>query len=199
MTDPRQKRERRFSSPRELIRAALAAVFPREKMQVPKRQTRYCYSDGPMYFLGQQIVKAMQDAGHPAVIIECFRTPQRQRELKAKGRSKAGPWESPHQYFEAVDIIHPSFGWDVSQQYWDALAACVRNVSERYSVALEHGHYWRFRDSAHIEIKEWRVHRDRHRRRVLRDGQERQPNSAELWERFCEVLPAVAADFQRGR
>lgn len=192
-----QGREKRFRSPRELFRAALAAVFPTEKMQVPKRQTAFCYVDGPMHYLGQQIVKRMQDAGHPAVIIECYRPPERQRELKAQGRSKAGPWESPHQYFEAVDIVHPSLGWGVSDAYWEALAACVRIVSEAYGVELVHGHYWRFRDSAHIEIRDWRLVRDRHRKRVLDGGEARRPSAAELCERFAEVLPAVSADQQR--
>ena len=195
----------------------MSALFPRERMQVPKRQTAYTYVDGPMYYLGQQIVKAMQDAGYPAKIHSCYRSPEIQRGLYAQGRTAPGrkvtrakPWESPHQYYEAVDIIHPSLAWDVSGDYWEALASCVRIVGDKFSVELQHGHDWdgdgvpvhldddeRLRDSAHIQLKDWKTVRDRHRRQVLDEGANRPPNEAELWVRFCEVLPSVAADLGR--
>ena len=47
---------------------------PRQRGQVAKRQTRYDYRSGPMKFLGQQIVKAMEDAGFPAFIHYSFTT-----------------------------------------------------------------------------------------------------------------------------
>lgn len=46
-------------------------------------------------------------AGECPVLFEPFeglRDPERQAELRAKGQSKAGPWESPHQYGLAVDF-----------------------------------------------------------------------------------------------
>lgn len=178
-------------TPQELIRRALTCVFPHEKMQVPKRQTRYTYTDGPMYYLGQQIVKQMEDAGYPAKIAECYRKPQRQAELKSKGRSKAGPWQSPHQYFEAVDIIHPSKGWEVSEDYWAALAMAVRTIEDKFNVELEHGHYWRFRDSAHVEIKTWREFKKKIDKAVLLEGQARRPSDGELADRFDQVIPGV--------
>lgn len=194
----------RWPSPSDLFKAAMSALFPRERMQVPKRQTAYTYVDGPMYYLGQQIVKAMQDAGYPAKILWCYRSPEIQRGLYAQGRTAPGrkvtnakPWDSPHQYFEAVDIIHPSLGWQVSEDYWEALASCVRIVADKFGVELDHGHTWRFRDSAHIQLKDWKTVRDRHRRQVLDEGLNRPPNEAELWFRFCEVLPSVAADLGR--
>ncbi|WP_281954276.1 M15 family metallopeptidase [Pseudophaeobacter arcticus] len=192
-------RQRFFRTPQELLRAAINSVFRHEKAQVPKRQTRYDYTQGPMYYLGQQIVKHMQDAGYPAKILYCHRSADKQRELYSKGRTtpgrivtKAGPWESAHQYYEAVDIIHPSKGWEVSEKYWDTLATVVRIVSDKYGVQLNHGHNWRFRDSAHIETPDWRRVRDRHRQTIAFEGEERPPNGQELWNRFFEVLPDVA-------
>jgi hypothetical protein len=159
-------------------------------MQVQQRQTAFCYTSGPMFYLGQQIVRAMQDAGYPAKIHACYRSPSVQRRLKAEGRSKADAWQSPHQFYEAVDIIHPGKGWDVSSSYWDALAACSRVVSAKFGVPLELGHDWGW-DSAHIEIKNWRVFRDLHLAVMRREGVERPPNGDELCERFKVVLPLV--------
>lgn len=197
-------RDRFFETPQQLMQAARLHQYPREKMQVPKRQTRFTYDLGPMYFLGQQIVKAMQDAGYPAKILYCHRSADEQRALYAKGRTAPGdivtqarPWESPHQYYEAVDIIHPSLAWDVSEDYWEALASCVRIVAERYDALLVHGHEWRFRDSAHIEMADWRFQQAEHRERVMLEGKERPPNEAELWARFKSVLPKEAARVER--
>ncbi|UAB90387.1 hypothetical protein I5192_06920 [Ruegeria sp. SCSIO 43209] len=197
--------------PQGLFRAALRHVWPYEKMQVPKRQTRYCYKDGPMFYLGQQIVKAMEDAGYPAKISECYRTPERQKQLRIEGRTKAGPWESPHQYYEAVDIIHPSLGWNVSRKYWLTLNACMRVIEAKYGVNLIHGHDWndngipvyddpeeRFYDAAHIQLADWKKQRDRHRATIGLEGKPRPPNQLELWVRFEEVLPELARRCARG-
>lgn len=164
--------------------------FPREKMQVSKRQTRYNYQLGPMFFLGQQIVKHMQDAGHPACIHCCLRTAAEQDAVFARGASKARAFRSPHQYYEAVDIIHPSLHWGASKEYWKTLADCSRLVSERYGVELELGHDWGW-DSAHIEIKDWRKVRDRLGRTS--------PNQQQLNERFEELMPSVWKQFRRSK
>lgn len=201
-----------FNSPQELMQAARDERQPREKGQVQKRQTRYTYDAGPMFYLGQQVVRAMEDAGFPAKIHCCFRPPDVQADLKERGFSKAGPWESPHQFYEAVDIIHPAKGWKVSPDYWEALASCVRIVADKYGVDLVHGHYWRFVDRAHVELKDWRSFRDLIRQRWLDDYSDwnnggkvgprpvpTAPTVHELWGRFQLVLPAVAADYARRR
>lgn len=198
-----------FTTPQEIVQAAREERAPREKGQEHKVQRRYTYDAGPMLFLGQQIVRAMQDAGYPARIHCHYRSPTKQAELKEAGRSRAGPWESPHQFYEAVDIIHASKGWEVSSDFWDTLAGCARIVSQKYGVELELGHDWGW-DSAHIEIKDWRKFRDQIRHRWMSDylewrdrGREEprpEPSpitSQELWERFEAVLPAVAQEYQR--
>lgn len=192
---------KRWNSPKELMKAARQAQHPREKMQEPKRQTRFNYTQGPMYYLGQQIVKAMQDAGYPAKILFCYRSPEDQHKLYQKGRSHKGPlvtnanaWQSAHQYSEAVDIIHPSKGWEVSEEYWETLASVVRIVEEKYNVDLTHGHYWKFRDSAHIELTDWKTIKAIYAYRS-EGGQAKPPTKAELWKRFIDVLPAVARAF----
>jgi len=171
-----------------LMKAFRDVKYPRERMQETKRQTRFTYTDGPMYYLGLQIVKAMQDAGYPAKISECYRSPERQDELYARKRTKAKRWQSPHQYLEAVDIIHPSLGWNVSPDYWDALNACAQIVAEKHGVELEYGYDWGW-DMAHIEIKDWREVRERLGPLV--------PTPRNLWDRFKEVLPNVAKQHQK--
>jgi hypothetical protein len=178
----------------KLLEGAREARYPREKMQEPKRQSRFTYTDGPMFFLGLQIVKAMQDAGYPAKIHECYRPPERQDALFAKGKSKARAWSSPHQFLEAVDIIHPSKGWNVSDEYWDTLHACATIVEEKFGVEFEHGYDWGW-DKAHIELKDWRVMRERIKR--ASGAKMRNPYPAELWQRFKEVLPSVAKQHMR--
>lgn len=173
-----------------------------ERYQVDKRQTRFTYVNGPMFFLGQKIVKAMEDAGYPAKISECYRSPERQQELYAKGRTSPGPvvtkalaFQSAHQFWEAVDIIHPERGWDVTPEYWETLAACVRIVADRFGVSLNHGHYWSFKDSAHIELADWKS-----QKALLKAGNggvNRVPSVEQLWLRFHYVLPSVAKQYER--
>lgn len=180
-----------------LVKAVRDVLHPREQMQERKRQTRFTYRDGPMVFLGQQIVKAMQDAGYPAKIHTHYRSPEDQERAFASKNSKARAWQSPHQFLEAVDIVHPSLGWNVSQDYWDTLYSCAKIVEDRFGVTFELGYDWGW-DLAHVELKDWRTVRDR-----LMDQQRRRkepmrpPTPKELWERFKEVLPATARQHAR--
>lgn len=198
-----------FTTPQEMMQAAREERAPREKGQEAKVQRRYTYDAGPMLYLGQQIVRAMQDAGYPSRIHCHYRPPGKQAELKEAGHSRASPWDSPHQYYEAVDIIHASKGWGVTDQYWETLASCARIVADKYGVELELGHDWGW-DSAHIEVKDWRKFRDLLRQRWLDDYAEwnnggkvgvlpepTPPTKLELWERFKEVLPKVAREYER--
>lgn len=174
-----------------LMQSARDAMFPREKMQTPKRQTRFTYTDGPMFYIGQQIVKAMQDAGYPAKISECYRSPERQNQLFAKRTSKARAWQSPHQFLEAVDIIHPSKGWNVSQEYWDTLNACARIVEEKYNVQLTYGYDWGW-DMAHIELTDWKTVKTMKMNEARKTGERIPPTPRQLWDRFKVVLPGPA-------
>jgi hypothetical protein len=170
---------------------------PIEREQVQKRQRRYEYGLGPMYYLGQQIVKLMEDAGYPCKIWQCYRSPEDQTEYYVRGTSKAKAWQSPHQYYEAVDLLHPSLYWDVSDEYWETLAACVRTVADKYGVPLVHGHTWGW-DSAHVELPDWRVIMRRQAERFGTGAVDTmRPTEADLWARFQEVLPGVAKAYLR--
>lgn len=173
-----------------------ARALPIEQIQAPKNQTRFTYDMGPMYFLGQQIVKNMQQQGYPSYIHTCFRPPEIQEEKHKQGLSKAPAWASPHQYYEAVDIVHLTKHWHASNQYWHALNNAVEIIAEKYGVELEHGYDWGW-DSAHIELADWRKVRDRHRELDWLEGGMRPPHERDRVERFKEVLPSVWAQYQR--
>lgn len=155
---------------------------PARREQPPKVVSRYTYTDGPMFYIGQQIIRQMQMVGWDCKIHECYRSPERQRELLKLRRTKAPEWTSPHQYWLAVDIIHKTKAWDVPQRFWDDLNACVKVVAEKHDIELEHGYDWGW-DSAHIELKNFRTYRKRYFGTEL--------NSGQLAAIFAEVLPKV--------
>lgn len=62
--------------------------------------------------LSQGLIPAIRDAGLPLHVFESFRTPSRQADLYASGRTAPGPkrtnalpWRSFHQYGLAVDFV----------------------------------------------------------------------------------------------
>lgn len=164
---------------------------PRVKFQAEKRQTRYTYTDGPMIYLGQQIVKKMQDAGYPSKIFYGYRSAELQQALynKRPRVTYARPYESPHQYYEAVDIVHETLFWNAPPEYWETLSAVVEVVSKEFGVGLSHGHDWKMVDSAHIELSDWRFQK-------ARVGLQR-PTPEQLRLRFAEVLPHQWSAFAR--
>lgn len=162
---------------------------PKEVRQTDgKPLTRVNHDEGPMLYIGQQIVKRMEKMGYPSRIVEHYRDPERQDELYLAGYSKAKAWQSPHNYFEAVDIVHKTLYWNAPPEYWDALSVCVRVIETELNVDLEHGHKWKFVDSAHIEIKDWRNVRAR---QMLNPDGLHKPTPAELLFRWQEVLPQI--------
>lgn len=71
---------------------------------------------------------------NPLRIFEAWRSPVRQVDLKADVRkiTKAGPWESAHQYGMAVDFALPrgkGWSWSVGRHHWELL----------HTLAVSHG------------------------------------------------------------
>lgn len=202
---------------KDLMRALRKFRYPRAKMQEPKLRTRFDYSQGPMHYLAQQTAREMEKAGYPCKILWTYRPPEKQAQLYAQGRTKPGkivtrakPWQSAHQLYEGSDLIHPSKAWGVSEDYWEALAACWQIVSAKHGVKVDHGHKWKFRDSAHCEIVGWRDTLERWgevrrlmelppalKEKELWKIQHMRDNL--LWRRFEEVLPDKAKYLIRAR
>lgn len=174
--------------PRKLSeRAAVTLPEPdRVRYQVEKRSRSVDRDRGPMLFLAQQIVKRMEVMGYPSVIHCVYRSPEEQNALyqKTPRVTNARAFESAHQYSEAADIVHKTLFWNAPAEYWEALATCVRVVEQEYKVSLNHGHYWKFTDSAHVELTDWRVFAGSVGKNV--------PDAFQLAERFRQVLPSQA-------
>ena len=125
-----------------------------------KLQARYSYKHGPIFFVGQQIVRQMQQSGYDAKIFQPWRTPSEQQALKDKGASKAGALDGAHVYGLAVDIIHKTEGWPPDDSpFWENLNIAARIVAERFKIDLAYGYDWGW-DSAHIELEHYRSYRD---------------------------------------
>lgn len=169
-------------SERAMLAAGMDPAAKPVQAQMDNAPFRNQYRWGPMGFLSTQAVKRMAHKGWPCKVSELLRTPERQAKLYGK-TSKAKPWQSPHQWALAADVIHARKGWDVPPRCWDDLAAIIKVMAEEYDVRLTHGHYWRFVDSAHFELKDWRVWADRWGRRV--------PTQDDLDQCFASVLPKV--------
>lgn len=164
----------------------LHIVQPR--VQPPKRQTRFNYSEGPMGFLAGQIVREMQRIGHPAKIHCLYRSPEEQNAARKRGASRAGAWQSPHQYFEAVDIIHERYAWfegrpkSDAKVFFDDLNRVARMIADKYGVEFEYGYDWGW-DAAHIEFKDWK--------NIPLNIGYYTPTADDLAARFIQLLPDV--------
>lgn len=173
-----------WESPQAMVDASKLERTKEVSQQAERTLSRYDYSQGPMFFLLQQIVRAMQDAGYPAKIVEFYRSPERQEELynRRPRVTKARAYESAHQYMCAGDIVHETLGWNVTEDFWSTLASCVRIVADKFDVELEHGHHWRFRDSAHVQLKAWRY--------FAEGVGKRKPKPSDLFMLWEDTLPS---------
>lgn len=91
----------------------------------------------------QAVQKQLDDENIPLKVFETFRSPQRQAELYAKGRTAPGarvtnaqPWESWHQYGMAADFVRfENGGWN-----WNDATAAQRAEWDRFhEIALAKG------------------------------------------------------------
>lgn len=86
-----------------------------------------------------------------------YRDNELQERLKAKGRSKAGAGQSPHNHGCAVDFVHMSRLWEgMDKKHWDVLGAIGKEVARKRGIDVVWGGDWRFYDPAHWELANWR-------------------------------------------
>lgn len=112
--------------------------------------------------------------GYRMVLVEGYRSPGRQAELMRGGRAtRAGAWQSCHQYGLAVDIAPLRDG----RLQWDMGDAWTRRAYHLYGelaqqAGLEWGGNWRgLKDYVHVEMAaECRRARQARRERQVRDG-----------------------------
>lgn len=94
--------------------------------------------------------------GVPFFAHSVVRTSEEQEALLAKGMSKAGAGESPHNFGMAVDLIHGTKGWNLTRKQWGLVGHTGHEVAERIGVKIQWGGEWKFYDPAHWELRDWR-------------------------------------------
>lgn len=86
-----------------------------------------------------------------------YRSPEQQLVYYQRGTSKARPGQSPHNYGLAVDIIHVTEAWNLTNEQWKLMGVLGFEVARRQNLKLEWGGDWEFYDPAHWEIKGWKA------------------------------------------
>lgn len=100
--------------------------------------------------------KHLRQHGIPMIPTEFFRTPERQAELRAEGRSKAGPWQSPHQYGCALDLVGATRFWNLTRKEWEVIGTIGKEVARKRGLKMEWGGDWDFYDPAHWQLADWK-------------------------------------------
>lgn len=102
--------------------------------------------------------------GIPLYVHCALRDEAGQRAVANAGRSKVSYPNSAHNIGEAVDIVHGTLHWEMSQPEWALLGVLGRLALDRLNAALKKEHKlsltwggsWRFYDPAHWEISDYR-------------------------------------------
>jgi peptidoglycan L-alanyl-D-glutamate endopeptidase CwlK len=95
----------------------------------------------------------MAEKGYPMKLVEGYRTPERQAELYAQGRTKPGKvvtnaraGESFHNYGVAADCVFVKEGYNAPERLWQIYG----NVAARHGFTW--GGVWDLKDYPHIEM-----------------------------------------------
>ena len=101
-------------------------------------------------------VKECGERGLPLFPIELVRDQARQDMLFRQGRSKARFGASAHNYGMAVDMVHLTRFWDMSEKQWAAIAVIGKEVARKRGLKVTWGGDWNFYDPAHWELTDWK-------------------------------------------
>lgn len=110
----------------------------------------------------RRFVKRMRDLGVPFFAHCVVRSREEQALRKAEGVSKAGPGQSPHQYGCAVDLVHGTKAWGLTDKQWQAVGHIGRETAKSCGLKLvwggdDPGEADKFSwDPAHWELDGWK-------------------------------------------
>lgn len=101
-------------------------------------------------------VKAMHQHGYPCMCTETYRSPERQNQLYAAGRTQAKAGQSAHNVGKACDIVHGLKAWDMTARQWGLFGIVGKEIARRQNLKVEWGGDWKFYDPAHWQIASWK-------------------------------------------
>lgn len=99
----------------------------------------------------------MRKLGVPMFAVEVLRTPERQNELQAEGKSRAKAGQSPHQFGLAMDYVHSLKAWNISKAEWAIIGHIGKEVAQQRGLKMTWGGDWEFYDPAHWEVTFWKA------------------------------------------
>lgn len=99
-----------------------------------------------------------KDLGIP-MFAHCVVRSMRQQQIEFdEGDSKAQAGQSPHNYGCAIDLIHATRAWKLSEKEWLVIGHIGKEIVKQAGLAivsLAWGGDWKFYDPAHWEIADW--------------------------------------------
>lgn len=106
------------------------------------------------------MVRRMGKMGIPVFAHCVVRSMEQQAKEFAQGDSKAKPGQSAHNYGCAIDLVHSTRAWNLSEKEWLVIGHIGKEVIKQSGLAivsLAWGGDWKFYDPAHWEIQDWEL------------------------------------------
>lgn len=94
--------------------------------------------------------------GIPMFAHNMVRTEAEQNALYVKGVTKAKGLDGPHTHGMAVDIVHSTKAWELTDVQWAAIGHLGKERAKQANIRITWGGDWKFYDPAHWELTDWR-------------------------------------------
>lgn len=104
----------------------------------------------------RKFVRRMAKLGIPMFCHTALRDHEEQSSLYVRGYSNARAGQSPHNYGLAVDIVHGTKAWELTQKQWELVGHLGKELAAQLGIKVEWGGDWAFYDPAHWELANWR-------------------------------------------
>lgn len=111
---------------------------------------------------GNIFVGRMAALGVPFFPAEYLRSNERQQQLYKDGFSKAPAGKGPHPYGLAVDLVHSTKGWTLTQKQWEFVGHIGKQLVIDYALGVDWGGDWPPLkdkvgwDPAHWQKRKWK-------------------------------------------
>lgn len=160
------------------------------------KRANYLYCDPRLMVWASTLVHMAMKRDIPLYVHTALRDADEQNKLKAQGNSKAVYPHSAHNIGEAVDIVHGTVHWNMTEQEWRmigvlgnlALDRVNSNLSRDHKLKLEWGGKWTFYDPAHWEVSDYRS-----RTRILPKGEPVHLTPYQIQQKKRDLLSGYAA------